>query len=205
MNYTTNWMPQKDYRTEALEMIDKMQSKIKTEEEKINDCNLNIHLYLSYMIEKIHGLYINIPPKSLNTLWCGFHKNKEEMSEEDKNKYKASYDFINHEIINSIICDTRCKYKKSKIISEVILEGYDEYAYNIHFIVNNIDFTFIVPCVKNINEDNLIYANYGKYGLAYKESPCCTSYICTSYNMEDLAKAFKEFIAERNSSDATLA
>lgn len=192
-----DWMTQDDYRTEAIRTIGKMQEKIKKEEEKINDCNLNIHIYTNYLIEKIQGLYVDISPNTLYALWSGFNKNKDEMNEEDKNRYKASYDFVNHEIVNAIIRDTECKYKKTKLINKVIVEGFESYAYDIYFIVNNIEFVFTVPCVKHITANNLSYARYGKYGLAYKESSCCTSYICTSYDMEDLAKAFKTFIEER--------
>lgn len=189
------------YNTEEIRMIGKMQEKIKKEEEKINDCNLNIHIYTNYLIEKIQDLYVDISPNTLNTLWCGFNKNKDEMNEEDKNKYKASYNFVNHEIVNAIICDTKCKYKKTKLIDKVIVGGYESYAYDIYFIVNDIEFIFTIPCVKHITANNLIYAHYGKYGLAYKESSCCTSYICTSYNMEDLAKAFKTFIEEKDNNN----
>ena len=202
-----DWITHNDYKTEALKMIDKMQNKIKEEEEKINDCNLNIHIYTNYLIEKIQGLYIDISSKTLEILWRGFHKDKkdETMSDEEKSKYKASYDFINYEIINAIICDTKCKYKKTKIINNIIIEGYEGYAYDIYFIANNIEFILTVPVVKNITPKNLPYSHYGMYGLAYKKSSCCTEYICRSYDMKDLAKAFKTFIEERENNNEIMA
>ena len=200
-----NWMTHDDYRTEALRMIDKMQKKIKTEEEKINDCNLNIHLYTNYMLEKIHELYVDIPSNALHTLWSGFNKNKDEMNEEDKNKYKISYNFVNHEIVNTIIRDTECKYKKTKLINNIIVQGFESYAYDIYFFVNDIEFVFTIPVVRNITSKSLPYSHYGKYGLAYKKSSCCTEYICLSYDLEDLAKAFKIFIEERENNNEIMA
>lgn len=196
-----NWMIQDNYRTETLKMIDKMQEKIKIEEEKRNDCNLNINIYTDYLIQQIHSLYIDISPKILYTLWCGFHKDEKE----DEDRYEVCYNIVKEIIIDDIINDMKCDYNKKNFISDIIVCGYESYAYNISFIVNNIEFIFMVPCVDKINDKNLKYANYGQYVLAYKETSCCTSYICTSYDMEDLAKAFKKFIKERNNNNASLA
>ena len=196
-----NWMTYDDYRIETLKMINKMQKKIKIEEEKRNDCNLNINIYTDYLIQQIHSLYIDISPKTLEALWYGFHKNKDEMNKEDKNKYKDCLNYMNCEIIDSIICNTECKYKKTKLISDIISEGYESYAYDVYFFVNDIEFVFTIPVVKNITPKNLPYSHYGKYGLAYRKSSCCTEYICLSYDLEDLAKAFKIFIEERENNN----
>ena len=53
---------------------------------------------------------------------------------------------------------------------------------------------FVIPCVKNITAQNLDYADLGMYELAYRVSDACTSVIKSSYYLEDLADAFKEFI-----------
>lgn len=200
-----NWMIQDNYRTETLKMIDKMQEKIKIEEEKRNDCNLNINIYTDYLIQQIHNLYIDISPNTLEVLWRGFHKNKDEVGKEDKNKYKSCFDYMNYKIIDSIICNTECKYKKTKLIKDIIIEGYEGYAYDVYFFVNDIEFIFTIPVIKNITPKNLPYSHYGKYGLAYKKSSWQTEYICLSYDLEDLAKTFKKFIEERNNNNEIMA
>ena len=192
-----------DYSVDNISIINKMQEKIKEEKDKINDCNLNIHLYTNYLVEKIRGLNIEIPLNVLRTVWQEFHREKDEIK--DKDKYKVCYDIIKDTIIRDIIGDTKCTYKKIKLINDITACGFESYAYNISFIANNIEFMFIIPCVQNIFDKNMMYANYGKYVLAYKETPCCSAYITTSYNLEDLAKAFKNFIEERDKNNASLA
>lgn len=192
-------MTQYDYETSIIKTIDKMKEKIKIENEKIEDCNLNIQIYTDYLVKQINSLYVALTPNILSIAWRGFHKEKDEI--EDKNKYKTCYDIIKDTIISDIISDTKCNYKKTKFIKDIICCGYESYAYNISFVVNNIEFVFSVPCLKNISKTNIEYANYGKYVLAYKDSSISSCYIITSYKLEDLAEAFKNFLEERENNN----
>lgn len=188
-----------DSRTNAIDLIEKCQNKIREEEKKIEECNFNIDTYKLRMINNIHGLYIDISEKTLETVWRGFH-NKPTDKEELKT-YKSKYDYIVFIIKEHIIGDTKCSYKKKNFIEDVVVCGLDRYAYNITFIANDIKFILEVPVVKNVSLDNYMYCRYGQYWLGYYSSEYCRDYIKASYELDDIKKAFKEFI-ERNNNNA---
>ncbi len=185
-----------DTRTKALKIINTCQDKIQAEEKKIEECNFNIDTYKLRMINNIRGLYIDISEKTLETVWKGFH-NKPTDKEELKT-YKAMYDYIDFIIKEHIINDTKCSYKKKNFIENITVCGYDRYAYNITFIANDIKFILEVPVVKNVSLDNYIYCHYGQYWLGYYSSDICQSHIKMSYELDDIKKAFKEFIEKDN-------
>lgn len=187
---------EEDIKTKALKIIKTCQDKIQTEEKKIEECNFNIDTYKLRMINNIHGLYIDISEKTLETVWYGFH-NKPTDKEELKT-YKSKYDYIVFIIKEHIIGDTKCSYKKKNFIEDIVVCGFDRYAYNITFIANDIKFILEVPVVKNISLDNYMYCNYGQYWLGYYSSEYCRKCIKTSYELDDIKKAFKEFIEKDN-------
>lgn len=192
-------MFEEDTRTKALRIIETCQNKIKEEEKKIEECNFNIDTYKLRMLNNIRGLYVDISEKTLETVWRGFH-NKPTDKEELKT-YKSAYDYIDFIIKKHIIDDTKCSYKEKNFIEDIVVCGFDGYAYNITFIVNNIKFLLEVPVVKNVSLDNYIYCHYGQYCLRYYSSKCCQEYIISSYELDDIKKAFKEFIERKNNND----
>lgn len=185
-----------DTKTKALKIIKTCQDKIQVEEKKIEECNFNIDTYKLRMLNNIRGLYIDISEETLETVWHGFH-NKPTDKEESK-IYKTRYNYIDYIIKNHIIGDTECSCKKKNFIDDIVVCGFDRYAYNITFIANDIKFVLEVPVVKNISLDNYIHCHYGQYCLRYYSSECCQTYIEASYELDDIKKAFKEFIEKDN-------
>ena len=179
-----------DYDIEKINEIKKCREKIKIEENKINDIQFNINVYTEHMLSQIHSMYTPFSIKTLEILWRNFNK------EEKDEKFKDYYKFINDTIIEDIIGDTECKYKKTKVVTGVVVEGYSMYCYNISFMVNNTEFCLYIPVHKNIQKDTLIYANYGMYCLSYKKG-CCSHIFAQSYDLKDLKKAFKECIENK--------
>ena len=189
-------MFEEDTKTKALRIIKTCQDKIQVEEKKIEECNFNIDTYKLRMINNIRGLYIDISERTLETVWHGFH-NKPTDKEELKT-YKSAYDYIDFTIKKHIIGDIECSCKKKNFIEDIVVCGFDRYAYNITFIANDTKFLLEVPVVKNISLDNYIYCHYGQYCLRYYSSKCCQEYIEASYELDDIKKAFKEFIERKN-------
>lgn len=196
--YVPSYYDYGNVRTEAIDLIEKCQNKIKEEEKKIADCTFNIDTYKLRMIDNIRGLYINISAETLRTLWHGFNNKEKITDEEEAKKYKNVYNFVDYIIKENIIGDTKCSYKKKNLIEEVICCGYESYAYSIKFIANKIKFVIEIPVVKHINTENYMYARYGKYCLSYYSFDYCQEYIKDSYNFDDIKKAFKKFIEERD-------
>lgn len=196
--YVPSYYDYGNTRTETIDLIEKCQNKIKEEEKKIADCTFNIDTYKLRMIDNIRGLYINISAETLRTLWCGFNNKEKITDEEEIKKYKNAYDFVDYIIKQDIISDTKCSYKKKNLIEEVLSCGYESYAYSIKFIANKIKFVIEIPVVNHISIDNYIYARYGKYCLAYYSSTYCQECIKESYELDDIKKAFKEFIKKES-------
>ena len=179
------------------EIIQKCQNKIKEEEKYISEHEFNIETFKLRMINQIHNLSIIASEKTLSKAWNFFGNKNNDNNEENKNELKQAYEFIKYLIMNYIIGDTKCNYKKTKLIKNIICEGYEGYAYDIHFVVNNITFILEIPVVENINIHNYKYHD-GRYYLRYykEEGTCCQDYIMASYYIEDLKEAFKKFIEE---------
>ena len=199
MSINNYGMFEEDTKTKALRIIKTCQDKIQVEEKKIEECNFNIDTYKLRMLSNIRGLYIDISEKTLETVWHGFHN--ESTDKEELKTYKSAYDYIVFIIKEHIISDTKCFCKKKNFIEDIVVCGFDGYAYNITFIANDIKFLLEVPVVKNISLDNYIYCHCGQYCLRYYSSKCCQEYIKASYELDDIKKAFKEFI-ERNNNNA---
>ena len=176
------------YNNEAIVSINNLKDRIEVQRKTIEDCEFNIKAYEYCLVSKIRDLYILISPKTIKTVLKNLN------SEEKDDDYKDCYDYIVSIIKSMIIKDTECNYKKQKLIDQIIICGYEGYGYQICFTVNKTEFMFNVPVLANIHSGNMEYANYGKYELICRTSPCSTSVICASYNIDDLAEAFKEFI-----------
>ena len=87
-------------------------------------------------------------------------------------------------------------FKKPVKIVDMCSGGYESYYYEIVFTIPDSDtkYTFTVPNPDVINVKNFEYAYEGKLAFGYYESE---SYLCieeTSYCIEDITKAFEEFI-----------
>ena len=177
-----------DTNIATINTIEKCKNKIEIEERKINDIKLNIEVYTDYMLKYIRKLDRIVSERVLYLLFINFTK------EEKDEKFKDYYRFLNDIIVESIIGDTKCDFKKTKIITKIICCGYNSYAYDIHFVVNKTEFIFTIPILEHITVEDLVYADYGMYSISYQSSECSWTRIKASYDLEDLKKEFKNFI-----------
>ena len=180
------------YSNEVSE-IKKCKEKIAEERKRIADSEFNIELYTNHLVSKIRTIIPILSENTLRVVWQGINK----VNDIENEKYKTYYKYINDVIKENIIGDTVCNYKKTKLITEVIVCGYSSYAYSIHFIVNGTEFVFTVPVPNHIDTKSYVYTNEGMYNLSYRETKCSFMSIACSYNLEDIHKAFKEFIENK--------
>lgn len=181
-----NWLNESDYET--ISIIEKCKEKIKEKEKEIDSIKFDIDTYNMRLILNIHNIVPIVSEKLLHNVWSNFKK------EEKEENYKSNYDYISHIIKQYVIGDTDCNYKKKNLIDNIICCGYESYAYSVYFTVNKIEFFLEIPNIKSINIENMVYAHEGKYALFYKSSNSCSTCISQSYDLNDLQKAFKEFI-----------
>ena len=87
-------------------------------------------------------------------------------------------------------------FKKPVKIVDMYYGGYESCYYEIVFTIPDSDtkYTFTVPNTETINTKNFEYAFEGKLAFGYYKSECSHYIEKTSYNVEDITKAFEEFI-----------
>ena len=87
-------------------------------------------------------------------------------------------------------------FKKPIKIVDMYSGGYEGYYYEVVFTIPDSDtkYTFTVPDTDVINTKNFEYAYDGKLAFGYYEAEHCHHIEITSYCIEDITKAFEEFI-----------
>lgn len=91
-------------------------------------------------------------------------------------------------------------FKKPIKIVNMRSGGYEGYYYEVVFTIPDSDtkYTFTVPNPDVINTKNFEYAYDGKLAFGYYEGEHCHYIEKTSYCVEDIIKAFEEFINKEN-------
>ena len=91
-------------------------------------------------------------------------------------------------------------FKKPIKILDMVHGGYENYYHEILFTIPDSDtkFTFTVPDPEVINVKNFEYAYEGKLAFGHYASDHCHYIEKTSYCIEDITKAFEEFINKEN-------
>lgn len=89
-------------------------------------------------------------------------------------------------------------FKKPIKIVDMYSGGYENYYYQIEFTIPDSDtkYIFAVPNPKVINVNNFEYAYEGKLAFGYYKGESYQHIEKTSYLVEDITKAFEEFINE---------
>lgn len=187
--------------------INKCKEIIKNEEKKIADSKFIIDAINEKMVDSVKSIYLPYTGLKWDNLYHYIHETRNEFidryKDEETNgieiykKAKSTYNIICSIICNEIIKDTECVYSKIKIVTDHFIFGYD-WGYEFIFEVNNIKFIFYIPNTKALNVGNFYDACEGKYCLDYYKSERCSCRITSSYNLEDLSEAFKEFIEGNN-------
>ena len=177
--------------------IEKCNKRIKEEEKMIEEHNFNIDVFNHRKISLIRNLIVPFSESVQNISYVNNFinlKRKEFIEKYDAEKYKTAkkeYDLLKM-VIEDDVLGHEIKYDYK--ITEVIKGGYECYYTSIYFTINDITFVFSIPHPRNISLHNCSYAYDGTYSLWYKESSHCLCCIESSYYINDIQKAFKEFI-----------
>ena len=86
-------------------------------------------------------------------------------------------------------------------ITKIISYGYDEYANEILFNVNNKTYYIFIPNTKFVNVSNYVYMHYGEFGIGiYHENDSLVTHdaIISTYDPLDINHALKEIMKEGN-------
>lgn len=189
---------------EDISIIEKCNKQIKEEETIIENHKFNIDSFNYRKVSLVRGLIIPFSESVQNIRYINDFinlKRKEFIEKYDTEKYQIAKK--EHDLLKMVIEDDVLGHgiKYDYKITEMIIGGYEHYYTSIYFTVyniqsktrNNTTFVFNLPHPKNIHLDNCVYANDGKYCLWYKKG-CSLNLIKDSYYVNDIKKAFEEFI-----------
>ena len=157
-------------------------------------------------LDYIHHLdtVTHFPEEILRGSWYYFSGEKERIKDNQKVKdlseqarelrktQKNSFDYLTRAIEYHLVP------KDSKVvITDIIAEGLVTYGYKINadITINGItkNVNFHIPVLRNIDQDNRVYALEGKYRLGY-DNDCCDEFLAASYDMKEIADAVWEYI-----------
>ena len=145
--------------------------------------NIMVNSLTDTILHFVQSIYMPISSGILEKAW---HQQSEK-----KKSDRREYEFVKDEMIRSFFKAN----KKEVSLDKIVCCGYDTYAYNLYFKYHKVHFEIVYPCPNNITENwHLDHTDYGKYILRYEAKNGVWSWITSSYEAEDIAKAIEEFI-----------
>lgn len=119
-------------------------------------------------------------------------KDLSEQARELRKTQKNSFDFLTDSIKKHLV-----PKDSNVVITDIIAEGLCTYAYKINadITINGItkNVNFRIPVLRNIDQENRVYALEGRYRLGY-DNDCCDEFLAASYDMKEIADAVWEYI-----------
>ena len=96
-------------------------------------------------------------------------------------------------------------FHKQIKITDMLSGGYESYYEQMNFKIPDCDTTFLfsVPNPEKISTVNFEHAYQGKLAFGYYKGPSSVYIEKTSYKVEDITKAFEEFISKENKNENT--
>lgn len=84
-----------------------------------------------------------------------------------------------------------------KIDNMPISYGWEGYAVGVHFTYKRTTFELTVPDLAKLNTKNFFTNRSGKMCLMYEQEKSCWGEVCSSYEIDDIKKAFLEFVSNK--------
>lgn len=166
--------------------IEKYMKLIDKEKEIISDHNTIVDSLMESLVRNVKNLFI---PYSENMM--------DEASKQQNNTKKSEkkmFLFLEEDLIERLFDEPERQYVS---LTKIMRCGYEDYAYCFNFKYNNgkvINFELKIPNVKKARKENIDYMSYGKYRFIYEKKPGYWSTIKESYDLDEIAKAIKEFL-----------
>lgn len=82
-----------------------------------------------------------------------------------------------------------------KIDDTPISYGWEGYAVGVHFTYKKTTFELTVPDLSKLNTENFFTNSSGKMRLMYEKEKRYWGKVCSSYEIDDIKKAFLEFVS----------
>lgn len=172
--------------TDIYSGIERYKKLIQKQEDEIAEKQIIIDSLTASLVREIRSITIPYSDKMMNAAW---NQQRKATKEE-----RRMYEFIEEDLIQRLFEESeRDKVK----LTNIIPVNYDHCVYNFWFEYNGITFELGIPNVKRANNDNIDHMHYGEYILRYEKSPNFWDSITSSYRLDDIAVAIKEFCEKK--------
>lgn len=171
-----------DYETNVYADIESYKRLIKKQKDEIAEKEIIVDSLMDSMIRRIHKIIIPYSSKMLHEAWL--------QQNEATKKERKMYEFIKEDLLERLFEEDERKLVKFK---NIMVLGYDACSYDFRFEYKGILFELAIPNVSVATKENVYSMWCGQYVLSYKKAKSMWSSITTSYYLEDIAKAIKEF------------
>ena len=172
-----------DYGTTIFKDIENHRKLIKKQKKEIEERQMIIDSLTNSMVHTIRRIITPYSDKMLHSAWCQQNKPKEE---------RAMFEFVKNDLLERLF--DKDEIKEVEFIKIIPLMSSGNCVYSFQFKYEGITFEVAVPNVQIANDSNVYSMDYGMYVLRYEEKRSIWNHITESYDLDDIAKAIKEFI-----------
>lgn len=165
--------------------IEKRKRAMEKLESEINEKQILLDSLTESMIARIKRINMPYSDRELHEAW---------LVESGQKKEKKPLIWLRNTFIARLF-DYE-EYEQVEFVG-ICPEGYEGYNYWFEFIYKGIKFNVQIPNVKLATASNISHMLYGKYSLLYEKTPDFWERIETSYNLEDIKVAIKDFVEKK--------
>lgn len=166
-----------DYGITIMQDIENHKNLVDKQRKELEEKEMIVNSLTKTLAGKVRNVVIPYNEKMLNEAWS--------------NKDGEMRKFINKDLKERLFVGG-----KAKLLSIAPL-NYDRCVYYFYYEYKGYKFCLAIPNTKVANEKNLDNLSYGKYSMTYEAKPGFYKSIAKSYDLDDIAKAIEEFLAER--------
>ena len=112
------------------------------------------------------------------------------IKEEKIDKRKKYEEKLYFDYVQSFIQDN---FHKDAVVTKFYDEGFDNYCKDIVFKLDGKEYQLTIPNADHINTKNFNCTGEGRLYIRVKNG-CCMEFIASSYKLENVSKAFKDYL-----------
>lgn len=175
-----------EYATNIFKDIERHRELIKKQKKEIEEKQMIVDSLTDSMIHRVKQIVIPYSEKMLHAAYCEQNKSTKEE--------RTMFDFVKDDLLERIFNKNE---RKEVEFTGIIPLNYDHCVYNFQFKYKGITFELVIPNVKVADTSNIWHMWYGMYVLRNEEKRCVWGHISESYDLDDIAKAIKEFVEKK--------
>lgn len=156
---------------------------IRKQKKEIEEKQMIVDSLTYSMVHKVKQIITPYSDRMLHAAFCEQNK--------PTKKERTMFEFVKNDLLERLFDKDE---RKEVEFANIISLGYDNCVYHFQFKYKGTTFELSVPNVKVADAKNVWHMWYGMYVLRYEEKRSVWDHIKESYELDDIAKAIKEFV-----------